>query len=131
MRDRLIELLKEGSNKAGEHLREVTKKVLAEKGSFNSKTDCDRRNMYEIEADCLLANGVIVPPCKIGDKVYVITRVSNAIIELVVIGMWACDKNCSIITDSGNIISDSFGKTVFLTKEEAEKALQRKEDEGK
>ena len=31
MRDRLIELLEQGTAKAGEHIREVTKKVLAEK----------------------------------------------------------------------------------------------------
>ena len=45
MRDRLIELLQEASEKAGNHIRETTKKVLAEKGHFNSKTDCDRRNI--------------------------------------------------------------------------------------
>ena len=69
MRDRLIELIQEASAEAGKHFRETTKKVLAEKGRFNSKEDIDRRNIYEIEADYLLANGVIVPPCKVGDYV--------------------------------------------------------------
>ena len=31
------------------------------------------RNWAEIIADYLLANGVIVPPCKVGDTVYIIT----------------------------------------------------------
>ncbi len=62
MRKRLIELLKKASLEAGNHIRETTKKVLVEKGRFNSKEDIDRRNIYKIEADYLLANGVIVPP---------------------------------------------------------------------
>ena len=67
-RERLVELLQGASAEAGKYFRETTKKVLAEKGRFNSATDIDRRNIYEIEADYLLANGVIVPPCKVGDK---------------------------------------------------------------
>ena len=36
----------------------------------------------EVIADYLLSNGVIVPPCKVGDKVYVIydDHVSSAIV---------------------------------------------------
>ena len=74
MRERLIELLQEASAEAGKHIRETTKKVLAEKGSFNSREDIDRRNIYEVEADHLLANGVIVPPCKVGDWLWYIFR---------------------------------------------------------
>ena len=81
-------------------------------------------------ADYLLANGVIVPPCKVGDKIYIVAEITKKIIECTVIGAWICEGNCTIITDCGTIYNLSFEETVFLTKEEAEQAL-RKEDEGK
>ncbi len=129
-RERLVELLVEASSEAGKHFRETTKKVLAEKGRFNSKEDIDRRNIYEIEADYLLANGVIVPPVKYGDKLYIITEVSKTIVETIVIGVWIYEESFTVLTIHGNILNDSFGKTVFPTKEEAEQALkQRRVDE--
>ena len=98
-------------------------------------------NLAEIIADHLLANGVIVPPCKVGDKVYYTER--NTLQEMRVeygtlqngFTMTAkcldkcdmctifCDpkkKACGVVFDY-NVI----GKTVFLTREEAEKALER------
>ena len=52
------------------------------KGCRYDKEDgsCD---YVEREADYLLANGAIVPPCKVGDKVYVVdyTRLGNMIFE--------------------------------------------------
>ena len=74
-------------------------------------------------ADYLLTNGVIVPPCKVGDKVYIIAEVSGKIIECSVIGAWMCEGNCTVITDCGTIYNLSYDTTVFLTKEEAENAL--------
>ena len=63
------------------------------------------------EADALLDYGVIVPPCKVGNEVYVIQ-----------------DKDIissTITTDlNWTIIGDKIGKTVFLTREEAEKKLE-------
>ena len=85
-------------------------------------------------ADYLLANGVIVPPCKVGDKVWFNTFKKNA---TVCVGIQPhivdrIDVNC--VCDTKNLIETSipcwtFGKTVFLTKEEAEAKL--KEREGK
>ena len=69
-RERLVELLREASAEAGKHIRETTQKVLAKKGRFSSKEDIDRRSIYEVKADYLLAHGIIVPPCKVGDVVY-------------------------------------------------------------
>lgn len=89
------------------------------------------RNWAEVIADYLLANGVIVPPCKVGDKVWYITngKIDNA--EVV----------CIDCRNSGNhIIAHKYieeteeikklcvyfsdvNKIVYLTKEEAEKAL--------
>ena len=78
----------------------------------------------EYTADYLLANGVIVPPCKVGDKLYIIASISQEIIESVVIGMWIVEDSISILTIHGTILNDSLGKTVFLTKEEAEEKLK-------
>lgn len=72
----------------------------------------------------------IVPPCKVGDKIYIAAEVTKKIIECTIIGCWMCEGNCTVITDCGAIYNLSFNETVFLTKEEAEQAL-RKEDEGK
>ena len=93
-------------------------------------------------ADYLLANGVIVPPCKVGDKVYYI--INNTIQELKVsvinihennyIAAKAicldefdmCDCNCDCAKKTCSVWFDykSLGKTVFFTKEEAEEKLK-------
>jgi hypothetical protein len=130
MKERMIELLEQGARKAGEHLREVTKMVLAEKGNFNSKTDYDRRSIYEVEADFLLDNGIICPPCKVGDIVYAVSN--NKIYKTKVFSMvaetedkkWAYILKCNIFDGISMFKKFLFGKTVFLTKEEAEKTLK-------
>lgn len=118
MRDRLIELIKQGD------------KTFADK--YTGKVMSHIDEIYDFVADYLLSNGVIVPPCKVEDKVYVVdyTRLGDMIFECTVEEIshftcrtyyhldWglhiprfkACHENC-------------FGKTVFLTREEAEKAL--------
>ena len=94
--------------------------------------------------DEILANGVIVPPCKVGDTVYVIEKNCLACIHYTDGGytdwcectldddnklMFECDfdKECiySIIPKPFNYgMLESLGKTVFLAREEAESALQ-------
>ena len=75
-------------------------------------------------ADYLLANGVIVPPCKVGDTVYrIYTR--SWIGEDTIVNLILSDRGLSYIDESGRETScDKFGKTVFPTKEEAEYALK-------
>ena len=91
-------------------------------------------------ADHLLANGVIVPPCKVGDEVYVLTtdslsgieksRVKRMTLQNLQDGMTIKIIVPCICDDWGNAVwefyPDDFGKTVFLTKEEAEKALKER-----
>ena len=91
-------------------------------------------------ADYLIANGVIVPLCKVGDTVYQVTRnfISEFRVRFVEI---ATCGNLFLHTDlisgivyTGEVFSESdIGKTVFLAREDAEKILEemRKEDEGK
>ena len=111
-------------------------------------------------ADYLLANGVIVPPCKVGDTVYVITDCSRIIMHCdndyetgtgaiecpfedvckfeecndintqaleTYVSFLLCDEyddwtfGCEDINSAFSF--SEIGKTVFLTREEAEQAL--------
>ena len=80
------------------------------------------RDDIEDIADKLLANGVIVPPCKVGDVVWFVCFgeiYPHTIrrIETTKFGNFACSSSMSF-----NL--ENFGKTVFLTKEEAQQALK-------
>jgi hypothetical protein len=87
---------------------------------------------YDTIADHLIANGVIVPPCKVGDTVY--RTQGNYCGEKIfegVVDQIAIFNNREIrIWVYGHPLGfgcDDIGKTVFLTKEEAEKALAERE----
>ena len=87
-------------------------------------------------ADHLLANGVIVPPCKVEDKLYYITPVKT--IEECIVHAVECEENkitvkCHLWRKEREALLHKhlvyfnitdFGKTVFLTRDEAEKALE-------
>ena len=87
------------------------------------KCDVEDKTLSQI-ADHLLANGVIVPPCKVGDKLYKLLG------EEIVSGWKICSitiyKSGFYITDDCNFhyADNEIGKTVFLTKEEAEAKLK-------
>ena len=126
MRDRLVEIIKQ-------------------KSCHYSDTPCDtqcvvcgRVDLYGrdigIIADHLIANGVIVPPCNIGDVVYSIrtdTKViySCSVCEFIINKHFEnIHKECKVyIIEDGRFTYfdfSSFGKTVFFTKEEAEQKLK-------
>jgi hypothetical protein len=104
MRERLIELLNECRGIEGVGMELMRKK-----------------------ADYLLANGVIVPPCKVGDTVYYIS------------GFNGCEKICgkevkSIWFDNEGLVFTVRGmymdfcvpeNELYITREEAEKELER------
>ena len=77
-----------------------------------------RKCLSEKEADYLLEHGVIVLPCKVGDTVYQVD--AERIYE---------SRVKQIIYDTDNIAFDerAIGKTVFLTREEAERKLKERE----
>ncbi len=117
MRDRLVEIFRQ--NGVGEAFSPLA-----------------REEWRKDTADVLIANGVIVPPCKVGDKLYEIVDMS---------AHPACDSFVSdfslkvepyqiiyrnLIGGYSCIPFEQFGKTVFLTKEEAEKALKEGADNG-
>jgi hypothetical protein len=110
MRDRLIELV-----------MNTPKLPITVGGRTNGKTYQTAGNI----ADHLLENGVIVPPCKVGDKVYQTDgiRIYPSVITELVIG----EKNIIFYTNYGNNIAfdeTAIGDSIYLTKEEAEKALK-------
>ena len=102
------------------------------------------------QADILLANGVIVPPCKVGDKVYVLIQVVSdkrneryfTILEAVAVGYeercgdrkrWEFEVNLSYISDQLkeetiikklNLSESEFDNIVFLSRKDAKKALE-------
>lgn len=137
MRDRLVELIKEA-------------KAIEASGIGCKVSD-------EYIADHLLAEGVIVPPCKMDQKVYVANN--GGVREATVYEMYLrfnndteillsfdCDLDCEKCPFSSwsqdpsgeyscggeygcwGVKFEDFGKTVFLTREEAEKALERSEN---
>ena len=108
MRDRLIELIK---------------------GS--SQYICDDAALIERIADHLLANGVIVPPCRVGDTLWIINSYANSRLEIInrmvepieVESVAISKDGIEIETAEAIYFSEHFGETIFLTKEEAKKAL--------
>ena len=82
-------------------------------------------------ADHLIANGVIVPPYKsAGDEIYIHQFDNNEKKVVVECGIIECDTANEwyiVKLKDGRILNLLFafvGKTVFLTKEEAERALK-------
>ena len=130
-RERLIELLMQGDIAA------------AKQGVFNC---CMCKREAEILADHLLENGVIVPPVSLGDKIYEIISPKDRepyFITATVCAVHIADgsRNSCQRKRENYIVAEcpgtkyvhkypisKFGKTVFLTREEAEKALKESED---
>ena len=99
-----------------------------------------RKCLSEKEADYFLEHGVIVLPCKVGDTVYVLTsdsitgfeksRVKRMLLKNLQDGMTIKIIIPCVCDDWGGAVREfypeDFGKTVFLTREEAEKALKER-----
>lgn len=115
MRERLIELL----NKKYDH--------------FCDQCGVNKDSRYtESLADYLLANGVIVPPCKVGDTVYsnVLGEIEGFVVVSMELAYMAKGFVGEFVSNNGTYPMlfkfENIGKTVFLTKEEAERALKPK-----
>ena len=89
----------------------------------SSEYICDSAALIERLADHLLANGVIVLPCKVGDWVYMLRNgeIHRNHICQVHISQTYAQTFFSCYGEKFGV--EQIGKTVFLTKEEAEKAL--------
>ena len=117
MRDRMVELIKTapyGSETLGEY--------------FNTSY------IENCIVEHLLANGVIVPPCKVGDAVWYVIEEEGEIIMDIVEAVYVNQySNTCLELKMPSYVQgmmckkipfECFGKTVFLTKEEAERALR-------
>lgn len=116
-RERLVELL-QGASKEAWCL--INMSCCEEKLKLLEKID-------ELRADYLLENGAIVPPCKVGDVVY--TFFCKEVDEGVVVSCeYSRASGFSYMSSNGKFPTlfneSNIGKSVFLTKEEAEKALK-------
>lgn len=110
-RDRLVELL--STNLYGN--------LCDHCGADN---DFEKYELLDMTADYLIANGVIVPPCKVGDTIYQIdgVRIYPSTIHEIT---YTASK---VIFVTENIVFDeqAINNSIFLTCEEAEKALERR-----
>lgn len=91
-------------------------------------------NTSEEIADRLLAEGGIIPPCKVGDTVYTVSRKHPKKWKVHFIGYnsqgeFKMHIATEKFTEMLEVWDYAIGKTVFLTREEAEKALERSENE--
>lgn len=89
-----------------------------------------KRIVALMEAD--RAGRLVVPPCKVGDTVYRIVRDADPHIAWdEVRNMYFADDMtlCVELVGGRIILSEKFGKTVFLTRDAAEKALEAMKDE--
>ena len=75
-------------------------------------------------ADHLLANGVIVPPCKVGDVVYYPYEYGNKVLEKTVIKIVIEKEDRWLDVGVSFLPFENIGKTVFLTKKEAMQKLK-------
>ena len=128
MRDSLIELLKQ--------------KSCVYVPCDNECGGCKNVEMYDdsIEsiADHLLSEGVIVPPVKVGDKLYVLSASKTKVYLLTITHFVVCKNEIQIwavgapyTSESAYICNaDDLGNNewVYLTREEAEKAIERSEN---
>ena len=83
------------------------------------KTDPETGSFTDYLADYLLEHGVIVLPCKAGDTLYCESAIKGHITYLKAPDLEWIFENREIL-----------GKEIFLTREEAERALKECKDNG-
>lgn len=114
MRERLIELLKKEQEARCKYTREKIQEML--QGNLR---ECLKTG-FEFSADYLLENGVIVPPCKVGTTIYMIVtkraKVTREYFRFI--------KKTKLTFLNLERVLENWGKTVFLTEEEAISKLQ-------
>lgn len=118
MRDRLIELINNYP-------------------CMSTAEDCFIESISSDLADYLLANGVIVPSCKVGDSLYQIIGMFFGCTYIFTVTVDRIQTDTSgetiyhVSSGAGNsrIFQREIGKTVFTTREEAERALKGGEQE--
>ncbi len=135
-KERLLTLLDEASKIAGQTVHKTIHSFVKENHHFSSKDDSNNvPSLHELVVDYLLNHGVILPPVKVGDKVFMTTR--KDILEMAITQIKVTANE--LIFDCADIVFDyedfffvgEIGKTVFLTREEAEAVIKKLGAEGK
>lgn len=89
------------------------------------RTEPETGSFTDYLADYLIANGVIAPPCKVGQTVWFIRNkeIIETCVEKIILkhGGLYIKLCCNSMYET---TCNSIGKTVFLTQEEAKKALK-------
>lgn len=101
MREKLIQLLIEANN-------------IVKRNGFDFNAN--------VMADYFIENGVIALQCEIGDTVYQTDGIR--IYELQVFDVSIYKNKPYYETEDIDFVDDAIGKTVFLSREEAERALK-------
>ena len=102
MRDRLIEIVKKSLVKNIDYTHRLAENIT----------------------DDLLAAGVIVPPCKVGDVVWFPSEYYDGAYPITVTRLEVYEEESLLCSEGGSEWHyEDIGKTIFLTKEEAERAL--------
>lgn len=131
MRDRLIELLHSGVRCPG------TVTDCWDCPHHSNNIPCDE---FGATVDMLLANGVILPPCKVGDDIYSVEwsyRLANYILvkytvkELLYSAKRGIRQWIVVCLGETRFNNQDFGKTVFLTLEEAQEAHKERNSNEK
>lgn len=119
----------------------MTERERLKKFVFCFMENCTDKLLYggdfdDVFTDYLLDNGVIVPQCKVGDKVWLTLELLKGGLELVesrcvkitIISdrqiVYSMHINDRAIGNTLEFYDDEFGKTVFLSREEAEKSIK-------
>lgn len=116
MRERLVKLIK--------HDNCISPATCSSKCKYVDSDDCHAERL----ADYLLANGVIVPPCKVGDIVYLI-GLDGTINEYSAVGFCQYPNGVFIDVRYDEKTYSIPIENVYFFREDAERAL--KGDEGK
>lgn len=83
----------------------------------------------EYVADYLLANGVVVLPCKVGDTVYYIGGIHHSLVKSAIVEEIIMNSNGVsdlLVTSENNVVFENSIEIFYFTKEEAERALKPK-----
>ena len=132
MRDKLIGLI--ASKVCSRYSKDT---CLSKWHGCCDECECGRNFQIGDVVDYLLTEGVIVLPCNVGDTVYYPAFGIDRVFSYKVISIKLNSKGLCVVCE--NRVSKSqmthratqIGKTIFLTKAEAEKALaERRTDNG-
>lgn len=123
MRDRLVDLIKECHKKENDIM-------------FGENKSLEFDEWTGIYADHLIANGVVLPPCRVGDSCYPLPRYKAPIVERKISRITFSKRNIIIgyYENDGQyrppLRTRVLGEDVFLTKDQAEQKLKELRENG-